>query len=524
MLPAGSSNEVRRDKIESGRCCRRCAANRLQHDHDAGYRRVNKTRKIERLRATTGGHGAPGTSSARGSFLHHRHSRLCQPKPTVSVDSAVKRLSLPSHRPSSSSVPLSLGQTATTLTLDRAVGNMVISAVEANRLFIKFFREYHPFIDFLDPASSPDGTYVQSPLLFWAVIAVASRRDCRLQATLGPLVTDLLWTKFARPPCSLADVQGMLLTCFWPFPAASISLDCRSALIAATTSVAMQIGLNCAESMQDSCVNQNAPLVGNLKAAKTWAACIVAAKSVFGFASQLAAAQDDMSCRCKSSVSSQGSLPLQLDYLLQIFKFCNRVHNFMAPLDQVTGNQGIAKLVVLETKVRVMLLFAGLQLRLHYFFEPRKSFHHRRGMILAYQLTLLLADQLKIVDEPGGLLRSAPVIYQDAMIFACFLLLKVTKSDDYNGEIDVAAGKTALRVCLTKLRNCVAETDDFRAKVYELFERLRRNDHELRSGATREPNAKLRPRFSGSLIHDFLWMWRKELGDWTSAGASQGER
>ncbi|KAK4501514.1 hypothetical protein PRZ48_007323 [Zasmidium cellare] len=538
-----------------GQPCRRCAAQGFICDYDADYKRVSKKRKIQELvnevqllRATVGNNAspAPGPSPSRISAQIPDHGH---------VDSVQHRYGSPQHLPndlaehlpspilttSSSNVPPVWEQENYSAPHSRTLGNVAISGTESLRLFTKFFEKPHSFAELQDPSDSPDHTYAQSPLLFWAIIAVASRHDSlnsTLQVTLAPAVTELLWTTFSRPPYSVADIQGMLLLCLWPFPAPSLSSDSRFPLVAATRSAAMQIGLHSLDHLRDfSHLKLGARNIDRLKAAKTWAACVVAVESVTGFIGQPSVIRDEVTSDQMMGLASETRLPPQLDHLFRIFMFSNRVHRIMTSVGREAGDTHSERAVILRlmerdfktlwtalddritAKARVMLAFAGLQMRVYYFFEKRSAPGRRLGILRAYQLALLLVDLLKEVDGSTGLLRYAPVIYQDATIFSSIFLLKVIKSS-YSEDIDIAAGHSALDICMVKLRECVSTTGDYRFKVHKMLSQLRTMDYASRDAGDNEPHLKLRTRLSGSLVHDFLWMWREEFGGQISKRAS----
>ncbi|KAF2170863.1 hypothetical protein M409DRAFT_18835 [Zasmidium cellare ATCC 36951] len=544
---------IRCDNDQSGQPCRRCAAQGFLCDYDADYKRVSKKRKIQELvnevqllRATVGTNGTPGPSPSRTSLQssERRHVGFAQQhygSPRPSPNDVIDQMPSPILPPSSPAAPPAWEQDSYITPLDRVLGNVAMSGTESTRLFAKFFEMQHPFIDLQDAHDFPDRTYAQSPLLFWAIIAVASRHDSlnsTLQVTLAPAVTELLWTTFARPPHSVGDIQGMLLLCLWPFPAPSMSSDFRFPLVAATRSAAMQIGLHSLDNMRDfSHLKHGARNIDRLKAAKTWAACVVAVESVTGFIGQPSVIRDEVTSDQILSIAIGAGLPSQLDHLFQIFVFSNRVHRLMASVSRETGDVHSERAVILRlmerdfktlwsnlddrlsAKARVMLTFAGLQMRVYYFFERRTSAGRRLGILRAYQLALLLVSLLKEVDGSTGSLRYAPVIYQDAIIFASIFLLKVMKSS-YSEDVDVAAGDSALDVCMVKLRECVSTTGDYRSKVHKMLSQLRTMDYTSRDAGDREPHLKLRTRLSGSLVHDFLWMWREEFGGHISKRAT----
>lgn len=92
-----------------------------------------------------------------------------------------------------------------------------------------------------------------SPLLFWAIIMVGSRRYRKNPTLLGflsPHVTDLalMSVKF---PISIPMIRGLLLLVNWPAPVKSKWTEITFTLAGILIHSAMQIGLHMPISSQD---------------------------------------------------------------------------------------------------------------------------------------------------------------------------------------------------------------------------------------------------------------------------------
>lgn len=98
----------------------------------------------------------------------------------------------------------------------------------------------------LDPATIVD-SYEKAPLLFWTVLAVASKDlekyasdYARLQILLRQLVADivLLGTR------SIFLVQALILLCVWSFPHEDMNREPFSMYLAIAISMARSLGLH----------------------------------------------------------------------------------------------------------------------------------------------------------------------------------------------------------------------------------------------------------------------------------------
>jgi transcriptional regulatory protein LEU3 len=143
----------------------------------------------------------------------------------------------------------------------------------------RFFKFYHPYLQLLDPAISPDEYYVRSPLLFWTILSIASRRyedEPSLLAGLSLSVLKLMWSTLSAPPLSCHIVQAILLLCIWPFPTSSMWKDISFMLVTMAQNVAMQLGLHRPEIIQDfSRTKGRLSQKGIQEAVKTWSVCYV---------------------------------------------------------------------------------------------------------------------------------------------------------------------------------------------------------------------------------------------------------
>ncbi|KAL4786499.1 fungal-specific transcription factor domain-containing protein [Aspergillus varians] len=127
-----------------------------------------------------------------------------------------------------------------------ATGVNLTSSVVAE-LLEEYYSHLHPrFPLLLDPATIVD-SYEKAPLLFWAVLAIASKDSekyasdyPRLQILLRQLVADiiLLGTR------SIHLVQALLLLCAWSFPHEDMNKEPFSMYCAVAISMARSLGLH----------------------------------------------------------------------------------------------------------------------------------------------------------------------------------------------------------------------------------------------------------------------------------------
>lgn len=117
-----------------------------------------------------------------------------------------------------------------------------------------FYHHFHPHIPLLNNRVAIDKYFQLSPVLFWTVLAVATR--CwKMQPDLhrrlrGPLM-QLLWTSISAVPVSHFTIQAILLLCTWPFSPDSLISDPTFVLVSTARTACMQLGVHRPKQMQD---------------------------------------------------------------------------------------------------------------------------------------------------------------------------------------------------------------------------------------------------------------------------------
>lgn len=147
----------------------------------------------------------------------------------------------------------------------------------------RFFTCYHKHVEILNPTTSPDRYYQESPLLFWTIIAISARRyteDVSLLSCLAVPVTELMWSIIAARPHSLQTIQALVLQVTWPLPASSPFSENTYILSGITIQAAMQLGLHQPEIIQDFSRTKSVLSQNEIQErTNVWAACNIAAQA-----------------------------------------------------------------------------------------------------------------------------------------------------------------------------------------------------------------------------------------------------
>ena len=120
--------------------------------------------------------------------------------------------------------------------------------------FRSYFNNYAWLLPVLSSKPDPDLCYASSPVLFWAIVMVGSRRYLKnptLLGTVSPRVRDLALASLGTGQPSLPSIKGALIILTWPGPVDSKSIDTSFRLAGLLIHSAMQIGLHMPTASQD---------------------------------------------------------------------------------------------------------------------------------------------------------------------------------------------------------------------------------------------------------------------------------
>ncbi|KAL3497181.1 hypothetical protein BJX62DRAFT_221630 [Aspergillus germanicus] len=132
-------------------------------------------------------------------------------------------------------------------TLPRTLGRVTLSGEEIEAIFDLYNRQYAHFLPILDKTATPNQIFGQSPLLFWAIIGVASRTCAKNPTIFHALAKHIIQLAFTAPISGCGPwniIQGLLLVLSWPFPKDDGDVDIIFPLNGLLLHVAMQYGMH----------------------------------------------------------------------------------------------------------------------------------------------------------------------------------------------------------------------------------------------------------------------------------------
>jgi transcriptional regulatory protein LEU3 len=212
---------------------------------------------------------------------------------------------------------------------------VIFDESEIEQLYKTFISDYHPTMPVIDPNVPAQQCCESSPLLFWCIMAIASRRGQKYNlGKLSHAIMNMLWEAIRSVPHSVHLVQAILLISTWPFPTSSSATDPTYVLTHNAVSASIQLGLHRPQHQQDFAkyrlrlTEREVVLRANL-----WIACNVVAQSVsVGVGLQSPSHLQDWAGVLESTYTE--ALPSTLRTLLQIELFRHKVLTTMLSIDE----------------------------------------------------------------------------------------------------------------------------------------------------------------------------------------------
>ncbi|KAL2258496.1 hypothetical protein VTK26DRAFT_8171 [Humicola hyalothermophila] len=554
-------NECRQQKLrcdvvqEPFQSCSRCNRLKLECKIESNFKRVGKRSKhaemekeIERLRR------AVQMAKAQGFVLEdedeNAHSQLQSPVVTSHYSHTRNTSLMGSDEVVSSLLHLKRGGSYTIPRIVRELDDFRLTEDEESQLFAQFFNYYHPFLPFLNPAQTPDQYYQQHPLLYWAIIAVASRRfgpDASLLTKLSTPLTRLLWTTVGDVPQSYFVVKALCLLCTWPLPTSTTSSDPTHILCGVMMKTATGLGLHRPNHINDfSRVAVELNKDGLHDRIKTWAVCNIVAQTIGTGYGQPASTLYDWTLAVRPGDSGPFSLGPELEARLQIERFCDKVSKEMysnaSDPRGVAGDEHRAMLMRVYRRefnelqasilsqnlppvINLHLKAAGLHLRLAGFFDSSRTPGYLDDLMALWRATVSYLDYIlepqtdneahKYQTRDQYLLKYATNYTQQMLVAAGFALLKLMRSF-FAKQIDFVRGRNLFHRTIQAIRATSVVQNDLNWRLAELMVQIWNGARVDGGSPGDDPDIddslqlKVRCRHSMSLVFDSIWHWREE--------------
>ncbi|KXJ91327.1 hypothetical protein Micbo1qcDRAFT_134702 [Microdochium bolleyi] len=552
-------NECRQQKLRCDvvqdpfQSCSRCNRLKLDCKIESNFKRVGKRskhaemeREIDRLRRNI------RAAKSQGYVLEDDHEDLASQLQSPVANNSFSHTRNPSLMGSDEAV-------SSLLTLKRGgsysmaaqhyayeLESVRLTDQDVRGLFQEYFTCYHPFLPFLNPEQSPDLFYQQHALLFWSIVAIASRRYRPKPSILhelanGPL-NRLLWNTVGDVPNSYFVVKALCLLCTWPLPTSTTTADPTHILCGVMMKAATGIGLHRPNHTQDfSRVSVELNKDQLHDRVTTWAVCNIVAQSIGTGYGQPASTLYDWTLSIRPGEDTPFTLAPELEARLRIERFCDKISKEMysnaSDPRGVAGDEHRAMLMrvyrrdyadlqasihsqPLSSIVIVHLKAAAVHLRLAGFFDSSTTPGYMDDLMGLWRAVSTFLDVL-FEESNRHILLYASNYVQQMLVAAGFALLKLMRSF-FAKTIDFERGRQLFHKTVQAIRTTSVLENDLQWRLAELMvqmwngarlEKGKNNFHEDDPAANIDDSLqlKVRCRHSMSLVFDSIWRWREEF-------------
>lgn len=440
----------------------------------------------------------------------------------------------------------------------RSVGNGAVTLREGEieRLYDAYFALYHDTMPIIDPNISAQQYCEMSPLLFWCIMAVASRRSVEhptLLYSLAQPVMDLLWKAIRSVPHSPVLVQSILLICTWPFPTSSSATDPSYVLVHTAVSAAVQMGLHRPQHQQDF-GKYRLKLTDKDIAARInlWTACnIVAQGTSLGVGLQSPAYLQDWSSLTQSSSKLYADLPKNIRQVLQTELFRDKVISALANDSFLNGatitkptherlplykllerdwNLLNAGLDTSSALIRYHTISARLHLQAFFLFDdPASEEYDQRILSLIATASWLIQHLLDTETQtPPGFMPYCSFHAYQSLPLAGFVLLKVVRSEYFADLIshELLTARFLLENCIRLMRVMSVSDNDLALRLSDVLAYLYKHPNpRVVCGEGRGAlMLEIQSRLSMSIVFDSLWRWRDQFRERQRAGVAAARK
>ncbi|KAL2886339.1 putative transcription factor SEF1 [Ceratocystis lukuohia] len=388
-----------------------------------------------------------------------------------------------------------------TATCPRALGNQAFACADIDYYFDMYFEHFHPYFPIIR-SRDPDQTYTESPLLFWTILCIVSRRYARSATTFEFLIEALpreIWPVLCSHLVPVASINALLLLSMWSLPTERLLSDPALTYASIAVSASLVVGLHTMKGGHAHfCFGPRKMDVSDEEAAYSWAGCNIVgqsvAKTMFAVLEQSNTVSESTIQLFESELDSEGALWMNTSVIAQA--------NSLEPdLDTFT------------------LLCTRLEIQAYYF-TPKpdpESPTLQHNMLRAYQTATNLVDLAIKLEASIRFLHHAPsYVFRHILEAACIIMrvsmtsslssLLTCSGNTRNEGSDSASATTAnISNCRTALRACSVRENDMPLRTLKIMESF----WSLRGVLPPfGPMSELHQRIGSSLTFDSLRRWK----------------
>ncbi|RDL41556.1 uncharacterized protein BP5553_01535 [Venustampulla echinocandica] len=295
----------------------------------------------------------------------------------------------------------------------------------------------------------------------------------------------------------------------------------------------MQLGLHRPEYIQDfSRVERQLSVEGIQDSVRIWAACYIAAQCITSSIGQESILKPDQMITRACEPSNIYQLPIGLHQHLRLMKFSVHVSKILSEnsntasglpderdrvhiMDrlQLEFDDLKSQLEVNATIVeKVYISCTQLQLQVFYFFEGIQPEKRKEGLLKCYETASTMIETMKRAELEISSVVYSPYQSYRLVLVAGIVLMRILISS-YSDLVDFKVGKQNFNTSIRLLRRFSLQDNDTAGRGSKILSQLwihYQNSPHIRESP---PSLQIKSRLGGSLLHDSLWIWRRECDD-----------
>ncbi|TVY84666.1 Regulatory protein LEU3 [Lachnellula suecica] len=432
--------------------------------------------------------------------------------------------------------PMPLGPTLSD-TLPRTLGGVNLEPKEIDEIFTLYFLYYAKHLPFLDPKTTPNSYYNQSPLLFWAIISAGTRRYLGNPTLLGSIAEPVLklgWSSMHIGGAVIPNIQGLLILSTWPFPTNSTSKDNTFTLSGMSVNLALQIGLHVPLQGQDySRTRVDLSNENIARRVQLWSYCVVVhqkAACALGYPitlpldlfqrklelsgiMRLAPKTLSLEVKLASIIGRMNSVLFELNFE-DLQNKPQAAPSMMLDVFEAQLNDLDIESAELSDLEALSLQIARLQLRIYYLRCPEDELY-ALNLTKIYTTAIQVIEMTAKLDSEINLASFCPHHIYRMSALAASVLLRILKTRVSTYIRDHQAGRASYFQEISLLRKMSVHNNDMPGRMAGIFAQLWTSEKAFKpkDDGVAIPAVRIQSRLSMSLLHDTMWWWREEFGD-----------
>ncbi|KAF2704755.1 hypothetical protein K504DRAFT_415923 [Pleomassaria siparia CBS 279.74] len=520
--------------------CSRCHRLKIPCVFSAPFRRTHKRKRLEELEQEASALknqllSASPAASANGS--HSREApRLPQPRlpqevdlqnpPTLTIRRTYQNESSNTNSP----------------TLSRAIEGLELVPGIIDDCFSLYFRHYHSMLPILDPDTTPNTLYQDSPFLFWLVISIGCRRYTRLPTLLQGLalpVTQLALQSVIVRINPIARMKGLILLVTWPFPSGPFYRDPCYVLGGTLLHMAMQCGLHVPTFSQDFAKRYHTlPEQEPVRRAELWAYVVITYQRTCSGSAQANLVSLELYNEQPQLKALLEMLPTTIRVQFQISDIITRAQkallglglHSMTPqqeraMDALLKGFGIEldRLDDLASSIwdRLYIQIARQDLIVMYFYKSATTLDVQSSISI-FEVTSKSLEMIRDLDKDYNLHRTCTRFLLTNTILSLSSLARILKGP-FADYLDHTRGFNLFDAGVKFAQSCSVQRGDYGERGSLFADQLWKSTKAFRNpDGSINITLRVRNRLSGGPLHDVVRCWREEFTDLENMHSTSG--